>query len=112
MKKGFTLVELIAVIVLLSLIALFTFPSVNKTIKDRKEALYNVQIDNIKASAVSYIDKNGLLKDNDKVIVTLCQLKQNGFTDEKIKNPINNKYIPDDSKVIVTKDEKPFQRWR
>ena len=67
MKKGFTLVELIAVIVLLSLIALFTFPSVNKTIKDRKEALYNVQIDNIKASAVSYIDKNGLLKDNDKV---------------------------------------------
>ena len=75
MKKGFTLVELIAVIVLLSLIALFTFPSVNKTIKDRKEALYNVQIDNIKASAVSYIDKNGLLKNNDKVIVTLCQLK-------------------------------------
>lgn len=108
MKKGFTLVELIAVIVLLSLIALFTFPSVNKTIKDRKEALYNVQIDNIKASAVSYIDKNGLLKDNDKVIVTLCQLKQNGFTDEKIKNPINNKYIPDDSKVIVTKDERIF----
>lgn len=108
MKKGFTLVELIAVIVLLSLIALFTFPSVNKTIKDRKEALYNVQIDNIKASAVSYIDKNGLLKDNDKVIVTLCQLKQNGFTDEKIKNPINNKYIPDDSKVIVTKDERKF----
>lgn len=108
MKKGFTLVELIAVIVLLSLIALFTFPSVNKTIKDRKEALYNVQIDNIKASAVSYIDKNGLLKDNDKVIVTLCQLKQSGFTDEKIKNPINNKYIPDDSKVIVTKDERIF----
>ena len=58
MKKGFTLVELIAVIVLLSLIALFTLPSVNKTIKDRKEALYNVQIDNIKASAVIYIDKN------------------------------------------------------
>ena len=57
MKKGFTLIELIAVLVLLSLIAIFTFPSVNKTIKDRKEALYNVQIDNIKASAVSYIDK-------------------------------------------------------
>ena len=110
MKKGFTLIELIAVLVLLSLIAIFTFPSVNKTIKDRKEALYNVQIDNIKASAVSYIDKNGLFKDNDKVIVTLCQLKQSGFTDEKIKNPIDNKYIPDDSLVIVTKDEKDFKK--
>ena len=37
MKKGFTLVELIVVIVLLGLISAFTFPSINKTIKDRKE---------------------------------------------------------------------------
>ena len=105
MKKGFTLVELIVVVVLLGLISVFTFPSVNKTIKNRKEALYNIQVDNIKASALSYINKYDLLKENGKVIITLCQLKQNGFEDEKLKNPINNELIPDDSKVVVTKNE-------
>lgn len=108
MKKGFTLIELITVIVLLSLIAVFTFPSVNKVLIERKEKLYNIQVDNIKSSAQSYIDKNDLLNNSSKVIVTLCQLKQNGFTDEKLKDPRNNEYIPDDSKVIVTKDEKIF----
>ena len=105
MKKGFTLVELIVVVVLLGLISVFTFPSVNKTIKNRKEALYNIQVDNIKASALSYVNKYDLLKENGKVIITLCQLKQNGFEDEKLKNPINNELIPDDSKVVVTKNE-------
>ena len=110
MKKGFALIELVATITILSLIASFTFPSVNKTIKEKKEKLYGIQVDNIESSAISYIDKNGLFKDNDKVIVTLCQLKQSGFTDEKIKNPINNKYIPDDSMVIVTKNDKDFKK--
>ena len=69
MKKGFTLVELIVVVVLLGLISVFTFPSVNKTIKNRKEALYNIQVDNIKASALSYVNKYDLLKENGKVII-------------------------------------------
>ena len=105
MKRGFTIIELVVVIVLLSLIGLFTFPSISKTIKGRKETLYNVQVDNIKTSAENYINKNKLLSDNDKVVITLCQLKQEGFEDEKLKNPITGNYFPDDSKVYVTKKE-------
>ncbi len=105
MKKGFTIIELVVVIVLLSLIGLFTFPSISKTLNDRKEALYNVQIENIKASADNYINKNKLLNYNDKIVITLCQLKQEGFVDEALKNPITGNYFPDDSKVYVTKKE-------
>ena len=105
MKKGFTIIELVVVIVLLSLIGLFTFPSISKTLRGRKEVLYNVQVDNIKASAENLINKNKLLSDNDKVVITLCQLKQEGFEDEKLKNPITGNYFPDDSKVYVTKKE-------
>ena len=105
MKRGFTIIELVVVIVLLSLIGLFTFPSISKTIKGRKETLYNVQVDNIKTSAENYINKNKLLSDNDKVVITLCQLKQEGFEDEALKNPITGNYFPDDSKVYVTKKE-------
>ena len=74
MKKGFTLVELIVVIVLLSLITIFTFPSINKTIQNRKEEMYNIQVNNIKASAENYINKNNLLNENDKIIVSICKL--------------------------------------
>ena len=103
MKKGFTLVELIVVIVLLSLIEIFTFPSINKTLSERKEKLYNIQIENIKTSTESYINKNNLFNGSDKVIVTLCQLKQEGFTDENVKDPRTGSLIPDDSKIIVLK---------
>ncbi len=42
-RKGFTLIELIAVIVILSLIALIVFPAVNSVIKDSKEKAYEQQ---------------------------------------------------------------------
>ena len=109
MKKGFTLVELIVVIVLLSLITVFTFPSINKLLIERKEKLYNVQVENIKLSAQNYINKNHLLSSNDKVFVTLCQLKQAGFTDENIKDPRTGVLFPNDSKVIALKDNSEYE---
>ena len=108
MKKGFALVELIVVIVLLSLISIFTFPSINKVINERKEKLYNIQIENIKASAESYINKNNLFSTNDKVIVTLCELKQSGFTDENIKDPRTGLLISDNSMVIALKNTNEY----
>ena len=108
MKKGFTLVELIVVIVLLSLISIFTFPSINKTLNERKEKLYNIQIENIKTSTKNYINKNNLFSASDKVIVTLCQLKQEGFTDENIKDPRTGVLLSNDSKVIAEKDTNEY----
>ncbi len=54
-KKGFTLVELIAVIVILALISLIVFPAVNSMIKNSKEKAYNVQIDEIIDAAKNYL---------------------------------------------------------
>ena len=43
-KKGFTLVELLAVIIILSLVLVIAVPSVNKYIKQSKEKAYKVQM--------------------------------------------------------------------
>ena len=40
-KKGFTLVELLAVIIILSLVLVIAVPSVNKYIKQSKEKAYD-----------------------------------------------------------------------
>ena len=53
-KNGFTLVELLAVIVILSLLALLTSTAVTKLVKDSKEDLYQTQIELIKASAEAW----------------------------------------------------------
>ena len=44
MKKGFTLVELLAVITLLGLLSLIVVPVVDKIIKDNKEKLYQTML--------------------------------------------------------------------
>ena len=47
MKKGFTLIEMLAVIVILAIISLIIFPEVNKVIKNSKQKSYNTQIQNL-----------------------------------------------------------------
>lgn len=51
MKKGFTLVELLAVIVIIITITLIMFPAVTNTIKSSKESLYKVQIEDIELAS-------------------------------------------------------------
>lgn len=47
MKKGFTLIEVLAVIVILAIIALIVFPEVNKIIKNSKQKSYDTQINSL-----------------------------------------------------------------
>ena len=50
-RKGFTLIELIAVIVILALIALIVFPAINSVIHTSREDAYNNQIATIEKAA-------------------------------------------------------------
>ena len=58
-KKGFTLVELIGVIILLSAIALISVPIINNSLKNTKEKTYNSQIDTIIKAAKRYVTEVG-----------------------------------------------------
>jgi len=57
-EKGFTLIELIASIVLLGIIALIVFPEVNNTINNSKEKAYNTQIESLINSTKSLAAKH------------------------------------------------------
>lgn len=60
MKKGFTLVELLAVIIILGIIALITFPIVDKSIENSKQAALERTIDSILDAAHDYSIQNKL----------------------------------------------------
>ena len=105
-KKGFTLVELLAVIVILSLVLVIAVPSVNKYIKQSKEKAYNTQISTIIEAAQAYASANsGLLPRKEEFVVkiTLGQLKSSGLIKEEVKNPNDDKYFDDALTIEIKK---------
>ena len=54
MKKGFTLVELLAVIVILAIIALIAIPGIVHIIKNTKDKAYDRSVENIAHAAKLY----------------------------------------------------------
>lgn len=57
-NKGFTLVEVLAVVVLLAVLMSITVPSIGNLLKIGKENNYNDLIDNIKSASVMYMSDN------------------------------------------------------
>ena len=105
-KKGFTLVELLAVIVILSLILVIAVPSVNRYIKQSKEKAYNTQTSTIIEAAQAYASANsGLLPRKEEFVVkiTLGQLKSSGLIKEEVKNPNDDKYFDDALTIEIKK---------
>ena len=78
-NKGFTLVELLAVIVITSVLTLITSVSVVGILKTSKNRLNNVQINSIKAAAQAWgADNIILLPDADNCIyLTLSIIHKN-----------------------------------
>ena len=105
-KKGFTLVELLAVIIILSLVLVIAVPSVNKYIKQSKEKAYDAQISTIIEAAQAYASTNPELlpnRENISVKVTLGQLKSSGLIKEEVKNPNDDKYFDDALTIEIKK---------
>ena len=112
-KKGFTLIEMITVLVLISLIALITITSVTKLLNNSKEKLYENQMEQIESAARLWGADNMLILPNDstsnvvceyknidscpedykKLIIDLKLLQDSGYIGQDIKNPKTNKPI-------------------
>ena len=105
-KKGFTLVELLAVIVLLGLISLLTIPVVDKIMKDNREKADDVNVDTILNAAYDYVQMNpSKLPDNvdgASTTFTLDDVIKAGLVKSDITNPKTNSYYSGTSVITVT----------
>ena len=85
-KKGFTLIEIIAIIILLSVIALITYPVINNLIINSKEELYEKQISELVRLSNTWATKNiKKLKMTDGYVYNLSceELYEQGFVSDK-----------------------------
>jgi prepilin-type N-terminal cleavage/methylation domain-containing protein len=110
-KKGFTLVELLGVVAILAMLGLVIVPVISNVLSDNKEKLYDVQINNIKSGASSFVAENIFdinISSGDSVGITLGDLKNLGYIDEDIKDPITRNNFSDDLAITITNQNGVF----
>lgn len=104
-KKAFTLIELLAVIVLLGVVSLVIIPKIGDSISNSKNSAYEAQIVNIKKGVKDFVIDNPSLISKDGVFsVKLGVVKQGGYLPVKIKNPITRVDFSNDSDIRILKN--------
>lgn len=104
MNKGFTLIEIIAVIVILALLVIITTPAYNTISANIKKTNYESKKNTIKSETLSFVEKylkdkvySGASDKNNRLCFTVDFLIKNGIvasdseTEEYILNDIDNK---------------------
>lgn len=95
MKKGFTLVELIAVVAILGLIAAIVYPSINSIIKSSKDDSFESQKKVVLKAAQEWgVDNVNLLPNSGKKSLTLSALINGGYiANDELKDPRDGKQL-------------------
>lgn len=103
-KKGFTLVELLAVIILLGVMALIATITISNEIRENKQALYDIQISNIKEAARTWASMNAFRlpsTNGESFTITLSDIKEAGLGKEYV-NPKTKEEFPNDLQIKIT----------
>ena len=103
-NKGFTLTELLAVILILSIIAIITIPTVLNVFNENKYKSREAQINTIVEAAKKYTVKHPLTDDTN---IYLNQLIEDKLLDEKaLIDPGTNQKFSTNACVVVTNNNK------
>ena len=111
-KNGFTLIELVTVIALLSIVGVVLIPKISDMFQTSKaDQLEEVRQEVVTATEV-YLnsscgsDNYDKLIDNDSIKIYLSSISDCGLIDNKIYNPVSGEYFDiDDEYVDVVIDE-------
>lgn len=117
-KKGFTLVELLAVIVVLAIILVIAYPSVIKSINSSKEKTKYMAAKEIVSMAEAYMetlcndckDETGNLKDD--ACISVEDMVSAGYLENDVTNPATGENISNSSELSehkVCKSSAPAQ---
>lgn len=90
MRKAFTLVELLGVLLILGIVTLITVPIVIKTVTSSKESVYKNQVNEIEKVARNWFIKDPVMFDESvkKVKVSVSYLVKEGYVEStKVINP-------------------------
>lgn len=105
MKKGFTLIEMVAVIVILGIIGVIAVTSIDNMLKKREEEAYDIQIQNIIDGAKMWAGEHVFElpeSEGEYIIISLSDLKKPGYVKNDITNPLTEKQFSNSLKIKIT----------
>lgn len=107
---SFTLIELLALILVLGVILIISLPNVFNMIERNKLKNYNMLVDSIENGARLYVNEKreeleDLLLKGGIYCVTIKELNYKGLLKENLVNPLTNEIIPDTKKVFIFPDK-------
>lgn len=105
-KKGFTLVEVTAVVVILGVVALIAIPLVENTIQNMRQSSYETQIKVILEGARQWGAANRFSSDfpesGSTLSIQIGELKAGGFVERDITDPLTREPFGDEEPVNIT----------
>lgn len=120
MKKGFTLAELLGVIIILALVSLIAIPAITTSLEKQQKNLCDTQVSYIITAARNWGADHllQLPEEGESTTISLTELIQQGYmqgdknaTDEnkyKIVNPNTKEYFDPDPIITITKSGKKY----
>lgn len=111
-NRGFTLVEILAVITIIALLSLILIPSIDAIIKSSKEDTYEIQVDLILAGLENWAANNVFRlpsEEDASMTITLGELKKSGFVDVDVRNPKTDECFSNDLALKITKKNNKYK---
>lgn len=103
-RKGFTLVEILAVIAILGVLALISIPTIDAVIRSSRDSALAEQKQIILDGAKAWAAKNVMklpINDNEYVTISIGELKKAGYVEMHIMNPKNEKCFGNDNEIVI-----------
>ena len=96
-KNGFTLVELLSIVVILGIIVVVALPQISGSIGSKKEKQYNKIVKIVENAGKVYLTENGTMDS-----VSIDKLIKSDYLTSGLKNPINNTPLTGCVKKIIS----------
>lgn len=111
-KRGFTLVELLAVLSILGALALLITPVIFQSVSKFETGAYEKQIKIIEVAATNFASdylKQMPTKIGQHIYITIGDLKAEGYLDKNLKNPLTDQAFPNDSIIKIIRKKNDFK---
>lgn len=113
-KNGFTLLEVLGVIVLLGVIALLVITLSNRILGKSKQSLYESQIETVINSAKKWTIANSnelpMRSEDPAYSLSFTKLAEDGYIDsDELINPTNNKKMCGYIEIIYNENNKQYK---
>ena len=107
-KKGFTLIEILAVVTIIGLLFILVIPKITNSLKNKKSDIDKTTNNIVTLAAKNYVNSNisnFSKEDNNVFCLPISTLTKKGYLESPVKNMTDDKDITNSKSVKITYDD-------